>query len=311
MKKISIPRFTMPPLPAPAATGNRFFLQRANRFMWKYAPPVIRFTGKQRFLDTAGRIDRFRKNMRNLKRNRFSFLLRGIWLASCRTIGGQAVMEGVMMRNSDVYGLAVRGPDGKFTPKSRPWRSLTRRAWSRCPLSGAFPFLLETMINGIKALNRSVEMSGGEEVPSSGLANGPRLPSSLAGAWAFVVAPHLLSPGHAGTGPWRRCGRPGIPIFGMALQVRHFTMGFHICLIPRLYPISRRVFEYHGAEHKTIHAYERSEKSGCGRSGPMSICIRARHNFLLLQSVFSLSCRPCLCLALAAWTPEARWPSMS
>ena len=70
------------------------------------------------------------KNMRNLKRNRFSFLLRGIWLASCQTIGGQAVMEGVMMRNSDVYGLAVRGPDGEIHSESRPLESCGMAAFA-------------------------------------------------------------------------------------------------------------------------------------------------------------------------------------
>ena len=131
-------------------------------------------------------------------------------------------MEGVMMRNSDVYGLAVRGPDGKIHSESRPWRSLTRRAWSRCPFVRGFPILLETMINGIKALNRSVEMSGGEEVPSSGWQMGLGLALALAVALGlFVVAPHLLSLAMLGLGY-------GGDVEGLAF---HLWDGFYKCAI--------------------------------------------------------------------------------
>jgi len=245
------------------------------------------------------------KNMRNLKRNRFSFLLRGIWLASCQTIGGQAVMEGVMMRNSDVYGLAVRGPDGEIHSESRPWRSLTRRAWSRCPFVRGFPILLETMINGIKALNRSVEMSGGEEVPSSGWQMGLGLALALAVALGlFVVAPHLLSLAMLGLGY-------GGDVEGLAF---HLWDGFYKCAIFMGYiwlisfiPDIRRVFEYHGAEHKTIHAYERSENPDVDEAARMSrLHPRCGTTFLLFVICLSIVLQALLVPGLLLlWTPES------
>ena len=84
--------------------------------------------------------------------------------ADCPPVGGQAVMEGVMMRNGDTYGLAVRRPDGVIRAQRLPWFSLTRHAWLKKPFVRGFPVLLETLVNGIQALNRSVEAAAqGEE----------------------------------------------------------------------------------------------------------------------------------------------------
>ena len=74
-------------------------------------------------------------------------------------IGGQAVMEGVMMRNGDVYALAVRTADGNISVENRPWFSLTRSELLKKPFLRGFPTLIETLVNGIKALNLSAERS--------------------------------------------------------------------------------------------------------------------------------------------------------
>ena len=81
------------------------------------------------------------------------------FLAPAPLVGGQAVMEGVMMRNGDVYALAVRTADGNISVENRPWFSLPRSELLKKPFLRGFPTLIETLVNGIKALNLSAERS--------------------------------------------------------------------------------------------------------------------------------------------------------
>ena len=80
-------------------------------------------------------------------------------------------MEGVMMRNGDAYALALRRPDGEIVARRMPWFSLTRHPWLKKPFVRGFPVLIETLVNGIKALNRSAEhqAEGTEEGQLEGL----------------------------------------------------------------------------------------------------------------------------------------------
>ncbi|GEB79540.1 lipoprotein [Desulfovibrio desulfuricans] len=175
--------------------------------------------------------------------------------ASC-TIGGQAVMEGVMMRNGDRLAIAMRRPDGEIVAESRPWFSLTRSAWLKRPFVRGFPILVETLVNGIKALNRSAEQAvegeTGEELKPWQLA--ATLAVSVAMALGlFVVVPHLFS--------------IGMKLLGLGGDVEglsfHMWDGFfkfavfigYIVAISFV-PDIRRVFQYHGAEHKVIRAFE-------------------------------------------------------
>ena len=86
-------------------------------------------------------------------------LLIVLGIASAPKVGGQAIMEGVMMRHGDRYGLAVRRPDGVIVAESRPWFTLTRKAWLKRPFVRGCPILIETTVNGIKTLNRSAEFA--------------------------------------------------------------------------------------------------------------------------------------------------------
>ena len=170
-------------------------------------------------------------------------------------VGGQAVMEGVMMRNADKLSIAVRKPDGTIVAQSRPWFTFLDYELLRKPFMRGFPVLLETMVNGIKALNFSAEVaveSEGEELKPWQLA----LTLVVAVGFAvllFVVLPHIVS--------------VGMNLIGLSSGMKGLTFhlwdGFfkasifvgYIVAISRL-PDIRRVFEYHGAEHKVIWAYE-------------------------------------------------------
>ena len=186
---------------------------------------------------------------------RLSRLVSLMLTAGCPTVGGQAVLEGVMMRNGDAYALALRRPDGEIVARRLPWFSLTRHPWLKKPFVRGFPVLIETLVNGIKALNRSAEQQAeGSEEELKGWHLVLTLLLSLAVAVGlFVVVPHLLSL----LMQWLDLGG------GVEGLTFHLWDGLFKCLIFMGYiwaisfvPDIRRVFQYHGAEHKTINAYE-------------------------------------------------------
>jgi len=186
---------------------------------------------------------------------RLSRLVSLMLTAGCPTVGGQAVLEGVMMRNGDAYALALRRPDGEIVARRMPWFSLTRHPWLKKPFVRGFPVLIETLVNGIKALNRSAEhQAEGTEEELKGWHLVLTLLLSLAMAVGlFVVVPHLLSL----LMQWLELGG------GVEGLTFHLWDGLFKCLIFMGYiwaisfvPDIRRVFQYHGAEHKCINCIE-------------------------------------------------------
>jgi uncharacterized protein YqhQ len=173
------------------------------------------------------------------------------------TVGGQAVLEGVMMRSPRALAIAVRLPDGSLLLQDEPYLALGERyPLLKKPFLRGPVVLLEALITGIRALTFSAQAALGEEEEQLGWA-GLALTLTAAFALAFVVfgfLPHYLS-GLAGY------------LWGQALSPADFT--FHLIdgllkalfLLAYIWGISfirdiRRVFQYHGAEHKSICAYE-------------------------------------------------------
>ncbi|MDR2573725.1 MAG: DUF1385 domain-containing protein [Desulfovibrio sp.] len=178
-------------------------------------------------------------------------------------------MEGVMMRKGANYALALRLPDGSITVRRMPWFFLTRLPLLKKPFLRGFPLLVETLVNGIRALNISVEAVAGEEhnpVTKRQLV----LTVILAFAMAiglFVVGPHFLSLLMRGL-------RLGGDVEGLTF---HLWDGFFKCCVFLAYirlialtPEIRRVFQYHGAEHKSIHAWEAGGEITAARAETMS-----------------------------------------
>ncbi|MDR3319668.1 MAG: DUF1385 domain-containing protein [Desulfovibrio sp.] len=220
-------------------------------------------------------------------------------------IGGQAVMEGVMMRNGDEYALAVRLPDGSINVWRMPWFSLPRLPLLKKPFLRGFPLLMETFVNGIRALNISVEATvpdEGNSITKSQFA----LTFVLALVTAiglFVVVPHLLS-----------LLMPGFYIGGDVEGLTfHLWDGFFKCCIFLTYIklISftqeiRRVFQYHGAEHKSIHAWEAGGDITVARAETMSrLHPRCGTTFLLFVISLSIFLHALLVpLLLHFYTPQ-------
>lgn len=227
-----------------------------------------------------------------------------LW-AGCPPVGGQAVMEGVMMRNGDAYALAVRRPDGGIHAQRLPWFSLTRHPWLKKPFVRGFPVLLETLINGIQALNRSVEAAAdAQEEKLEGWHLALTLGLALVMAVGlFVVAPHLLSLIML----WLHLGGD---VEGLSF---HLWDGFFKCCIFMGYiwlishvPDIRRVFQYHGAEHKAIHAFEAGGEVSAAQAARMSrLHPRCGTTFLLFVICISIILHAALVpLLLMLHTPQ-------
>ncbi|MEG1610680.1 MAG: DUF1385 domain-containing protein [Bilophila sp.] len=223
-------------------------------------------------------------------------------------VGGQAVMEGVMMRNGDTYALAVRMPDGTINVETRPWFSLTNNWLLRKPFLRGFPTLIETLVNGIKALNRSAAWStegadGDSEIKGWHLAL-TMIVSLLMAVGLFVVVPHLLSLGMKWAGL-------GGDVEGFTFHLWDGLFKFIIfigyILAISLLPDIRRVFRYHGAEHKVIHAFEAGEEVTAGSALPYSrLHPRCGTTFLLFVLSIAIVLHTVLVpLLLVFWTPES------
>ncbi len=175
-------------------------------------------------------------------------------------VGGQAVIEGVMMRSPEFVTVAVRKPDGKIVLKKDPFISLTKRNkfWG-LPLIRGGVTLIEALVLGIRALNFSSNVALTEiEYKESkktdkpdwqkNLATGGTLVFSLVIGFAiFFYVPLLLT---EITGV-----KDGILFNLIDGGIRLMIFLAYLVLIS-LWKEIRRIFEYHGAEHKSIFAFE-------------------------------------------------------
>ncbi len=170
------------------------------------------------------------------------------------TVGGQAVIEGVMMRAPSRWAVAVRRPDGIIEARSHLLPRLSSRSrLARIPLIRGVMVLGESLTLGMKALSWSAVKAGGEE-------EGEEVkPMHIAGAMAVAlvlfIGIFMLLPLLVARGVERAFGESVVLFNVVDGVVRVVLFVGYIWAIGRSKDI-RRVFEFHGAEHKTIHAYE-------------------------------------------------------
>ncbi|MFH0823680.1 MAG: DUF1385 domain-containing protein [Pseudomonadota bacterium] len=176
-------------------------------------------------------------------------------------VGGQAVIEGIMMRAPRTFTVVVRKPDGGLAIREDRWYSLMEK-WVvlKKPFLRGCIVLYESLFNGIQALTYSAqEAVGDEEEPLSPWALAGTIVAAIAGAMLlFVVIPHLATIGLgmiAGTDLGVRS--VWFHVIDGVLKVAIFVG--YVAVISLMKEI-RRVFQYHGAEHKSIHAYELGEE---------------------------------------------------
>jgi uncharacterized protein YqhQ len=172
-------------------------------------------------------------------------------------IGGQAVLEGVMMRGPSAWSVAVRKPDGEIAEVNRPISSfLLKHRWARVPIVRGVFALGESLAIGFKALaisaNYAAQEEGedGEEVQTE-LSRGQLLFAfGIAIGFAlllFKVSPALIT-------NWLPIESTGL--FVVVEGLVRVTIFILYLVLVGLMPDLKRVFQYHAAEHKAINAYE-------------------------------------------------------
>jgi len=167
--------------------------------------------------------------------------------------GGQAVIEGVMMLGKKGLAMTVRQPDGKLNTIRQPLARIYRGRLRETPFSRGLISLGETMVLGTRALLRSAEIAAAEEGEEK--INPALLGGTVVIAFAFAVGLFFLVPLLATRfliDPFIDSALLSVTLEGL---VRIGIFVAYIRLIG-LMPDIRRVFAYHGAEHKTINAYE-------------------------------------------------------
>ncbi len=177
-------------------------------------------------------------------------------------VGGQAVIEGVMMRAPGVVSVAVRRPDGGIVYRVRPYRSVStgKGPWRFAVLRGAAT-LVESLLLGIEALAFSSRVAMGEDAEESQTEKAnlwSRVATALTVVAAFAIGLALffylpLLVAHL-TGV-----RSGLLFNLIDGVVRLVVFLAYLVLIGQWKEI-RRVFAYHGAEHMSIHAYEQGRE---------------------------------------------------
>ncbi len=169
-------------------------------------------------------------------------------------VGGQAIIEGIIMRYKGMIGFAVRSPRGEILAEAKTWQKITKSPLFEKPFFRGFPILAETIINGIKALNRSAILSEEEDEPLTAKQLLFTLIISIVLALGlFVVLPHLLTAGMQYLNLSGEVQSFSFQVWDGVFKLLVFFL--YLVLISQLSDI-RRVFQYHGAEHKVIAAYE-------------------------------------------------------
>lgn len=176
-------------------------------------------------------------------------------------IGGQAVIEGVMMKNQKEYAVAVRKPDGQIEVTKKTCRSLRDKSeFANLPIIRGVITFAESLAIGMKTLNYSAsffeeeeETEKKSETKESLLMGVVMVVAILLAVGIFVVGPFLIS--EALKRPIRSPQLRGL-IEGV-IRVALFVV--YVKLISQMQDI-KRVFMYHGAEHKSINCVENGQE---------------------------------------------------
>lgn len=172
------------------------------------------------------------------------------------TYGGQAVIEGVMMRGQKAFAVAMRAPDGSIAVHTEPLAGIYRSKITKIPFVRGVILLWDALGLGMRALTLSANTQTGEDEKLEG----PALYLTLAVSLTLGIGLFFLLPTSIGGGVQHLVTRNGMNnlfwlgnlvegVFQLLLLIGYiWAIGFM--------PDIKRVFQYHGAEHKTINAYE-------------------------------------------------------
>jgi len=165
--------------------------------------------------------------------------------------GGQAVIEGVLMRGRKACAMANRLPDGTISVKQLPLGNIYQSWLAKVPFLRGLILLWDALGLGMRALTEAANLQGGEQEKIEG----PTLWLTLGTALLIVVGIFFLAPAGVGwlsehflhwNAWWSNLLEGVIRLLFLIAYI--WGIGFM--------PDIRRVFAYHGAEHKTVNAFE-------------------------------------------------------
>ncbi len=167
------------------------------------------------------------------------------------TYGGQAVIEGVMMRGQKAFAVAMRAPDGKIAIHTEKLANVYRSGITKIPFLRGTILLWDALGLGMRALTLSANVQTGEDQKLEG----PALYVTLGLSLTFGIGLFFLLP--AGIGGLAE------HYLGWSSWLNNLLEGVFRLLLFIVYlwaisfmPDVKRLFMYHGAEHKTINAFE-------------------------------------------------------
>ena len=186
-------------------------------------------------------------------------------------IGGQAVIEGVMMRSPHSYAVAVRRPSGDVAvTRGSLERASERHPWLRCPLLRGLGVLGQAMALGIRALRYSAEqaLEGNSEKDKGGSGAGEEKKSELSGwvlalnlafSLAFFILFYKFLPLYLATVLKRHYALfENLIAFNVADGAIRMVLFLAFLIAVAQWKEMKRLFEYHGAEHKVVWAFEKA-----------------------------------------------------
>ncbi len=219
-------------------------------------------------------------------------------------VGGQAVMEGVMMRDGDRIAIAVRKPNGKIGIKKDKYNAWSNRIkFFKWPFIRGMVSLLEIMIIGMKAMIWSSNQATGEEEENFSFWE---IFLSIIFAVVFGIAIFKLLPLFLATTFENKAQTESNILFNLidgGIKLGLF-IGY-IWLISLMKDV-KRLFQYHGSEHKSINCFEQGKKLtvknvlGCSRFHP-----RCGTTFVLFVFFISILVYLFIPLETAFWTKLA------
>jgi uncharacterized protein YqhQ len=216
--------------------------------------------------------------------------------AKAKKVGGQAIIEGVMMRHRQNVSWAVRKQSGEIVVERFPFQSVAVKShfW-RAPIARGAANLYESMVLGYKALSRSAEIAIEEERTDRGEATDPAerklgdsvisvislIGSLLVGVGLFMYLPMWILSHYV-----PRNSALEFNFFAGSIRIALFLA--YLLVISR-WKDMRRVFEYHGAEHKAIFTYEDDRELTVENMRPYTtLHPRCGTSFLLLVALICI-----------------------
>jgi len=205
-------------------------------------------------------------------------------------VGGQAVIEGVMMRSPTACAVAVRTPDGSIVIRKKPFRSVIRRLpWLNVPVLRGGIHLIETLGIGIDSLMFSANQASQDERVDS---NEKHWSDTLL-MWGTVAFAFVLSLGLFFYLPLILTDLMGVEhsvwfnIVDGIIRVGLFIL--YLWAVSKM-PDMKRVFQYHGAEHKSIHAFENKRELSVADAKPFTtLHPRCGTSFLFFVMIISIA----------------------